>query len=78
MSSSSDRSWERDLLGPGVLQSGYHIPVYVVPGGYDRALVDEDKDRCILRDIAAYRATAFHISHNRPLGCEGLTTIAGS
>lgn len=70
MSSTADTSWERDLLGSGVLHSGYHIPVNVVPGRYDLKLVDEDGDRCVLRNIAVYRDSVFYITPTVLIGCE--------
>jgi len=72
MSSASDRDWERDLLGAGVLPSGYHItlPERFFPGYYDLKLVDEDGDICVVSNVRVNGNTTWDITNSWLLNCE--------
>src|SRR5437868_6178499 len=71
MSSASDDSWKRDLLGRRVLMSGGQFTVTdIPPGRYDLKLVDEDGDTCVVGNFGLYRDSVYRITPDKLIGCE--------
>jgi hypothetical protein len=72
LSPTRDGDWEDDLLGTGTLAPGYNLRVSKALGRYDLMLVDEDGDRCVVRDIALRGNRTVDITSEALLNCEGL------
>jgi hypothetical protein len=67
----NDPSWERDLLGTRVFESGTSFTVIdILPGRYDIALVDQDADVCVLHGVAIYGDLSWDLSQRWLLDCE--------
>ena len=71
MSSTNDGSWESDLLGNGVLRSGYHTTIYADRGDYDVKLVDRDGDQCIVKGVTVSGDRTLTITSDMLMQCEG-------
>lgn len=70
MSSVNDRSWERDLLGSGILFDGNSFTVTAPPGVYDLRVVDEDHDACVVSNVRVYEDMTWNLTPGGLLGCE--------
>ena len=71
LSSVSDRSWERDLLGSRIFENGTPFTItQISPGDYDIAFVDEDRDVCVLHNVAIYSDLQWDLSLGWLLNCE--------
>jgi hypothetical protein len=72
MSSVSDPNWRRDLLGAGVLPSGYHValPETFFSGYFDLELVDEYGDVCVVPSVRLTGNTSWEITNSWLLNCE--------
>ena len=72
MSRTLEDDWGRDRLGREVLSSGETFALENIPAGeYDVKFVDEDDDGCILNDIAIVHDTAWSLTTDFLLKCEG-------
>ncbi len=70
LSRSNDRSWERDLLGAGVLVSGGSFALTAPEGIYDLKLVDQDGDTCMVKGLGLFEDKSWVITNSWLLGCE--------
>ena len=71
MSSVNDHSWERDLLGPRVLNDGYSFSVTdIAPGLYDIRVIDEDRDSCVINGVRVYHDLTWNLTSLELGGCE--------
>ena len=71
LSSVSDSSFERDLLGNGVFYNGTSFTItQITPGQYDMKLVDQDADVCVVHDVAIYSNTDWNLTQQWLLNCE--------
>ena len=72
MSSSERSDWGSDLLGRNVLAPRNSFVVNnITPGEYDIKMVDEDGDVCELRRVMVTRNSAYRITTQNLLRCEG-------
>ena len=72
MSSLNDDSWERDLLGPRVLNDGYSFTVTdIAPRLYDIRVIDEDRDSCVINGVRAYPDLTWNLSPLEPFNSWG-------
>jgi hypothetical protein len=72
VSSSDDGKWGPDLLGEDVLRPGGAFTVTAIrTGEYDVKFVDQDGDECTLRRIKILENTAWELTTNWLLRCEG-------
>jgi hypothetical protein len=71
MSSTRDRSWERDLLGSGILYDGNSFTVTdITPGYYDIKVVDQDGDACVVNSVSVFNDMEWNLTPFRLVGCE--------
>jgi hypothetical protein len=71
MSSISDASWERDLLGSRILYNGNSFTVTdITPGLYDIRVVDEDNDASIVNRVRVYEDMTWTLTPLGLVGCE--------
>jgi hypothetical protein len=71
LSSVSDDTWHRDLLGSGVFGDGTSFTItQIAPGNYDVLFVDEDGDACQLHNVAIYNNLNWNLSLRWLLNCE--------
>jgi hypothetical protein len=71
LSPSDDTDWGRDLLGSGVLRSGYVETITTPPGRYDLRLVDADGNVCEISDVQMDEDRDVTLTRNGLLHCEG-------
>lgn len=56
MSSAEQEKWGPDQLGNFVLRSGGSFTITdIVPGEYDVMFVDQDRDKCVLRNVQIFK-----------------------
>ena len=71
LSSVYDRSWERDLLGSRLFDDGTSFTITdISPGYYDIAFVDEDRDVCVMHNVAIHGSLNWNLSQRWLLTCE--------
>ncbi len=71
VSSVSDPNWGRDILGASVLAYGSSFTVTNIPAGYyDIKFVDEDRDVCVLRNVAIFSNQNWDLTEGWLLRCE--------
>lgn len=71
MSSTGDGSWERDLLGSGILYDGNSFTVTnIMPGFYDIRVVDQDGDACVVNGVGVFSNMEWNLTPFRLVGCE--------
>lgn len=72
LSSSESDNWGSDNLGKYILYSGStHTITNIVPGEYDVKFLDEDNDKCILRNISIFQNTSWSLTSSWLSKCEG-------
>ncbi len=71
MSRVTDPDWRNDLLGSGILWSGYDTTILKGWGRYDVKLVDGDGDDCVVNDVAIRGDSTLMITRAWLLRCEG-------
>lgn len=70
MSSSEEDNWGPDQLGRRILRSGTaHTITDIIPGEYDIRFVDEDGDKCDLRNIPIFKNTNWVLTNRILLNC---------
>lgn len=63
VSSTADRSWERDLLARDYLRPGDEVTVKMNTGYWDFQLVDKYGAACILPAVAVYRNVTVSVTN---------------
>jgi hypothetical protein len=72
VSSSEEENWGPDLLGEYVLKPEYEYTIEdLVPGEFDVNFVDEDGDKCILRNIKIFKNESWSLTTAWLEKCEG-------
>lgn len=73
VSSSEEERWGPDQLGDFVLRGGggSYTLTDIVPGEYDIRFVDEDGDKCDLRNIQIFKNTSWALTTNWLVQCQG-------
>jgi hypothetical protein len=71
VSSVSDPNWGRDILGTSILEYGSSFTVTNIPPGYyDIKFVDQDRDVCVLHNVAIFSDLNWTLSQTWLLSCE--------
>lgn len=71
MSNAETDKWGPDQLGESVLYSGRYFTLEGIrPAEYDIMLIDQDNDKCILRNIAIFENKDWTITSDWLLKCQ--------
>lgn len=71
VSRGEEEKWGPDQLRDNILRSGSSYTLTnIVPGEYDIKFVDEDGDKCILRNIAIFKTTSWVLTTKWLVDCE--------
>jgi hypothetical protein len=71
LSTTETNKWGQDQLGAETLRSGGTFTLNDIrPGEYDLMLIDEDNDKCVMRNIKLFESKELTISSDWLVACQ--------